>query len=84
MHILLIAETLELYENYLNGTIPIELGLLNDLETLALQNNQLSGTIPTSLAPLLSKSQSLLLQYRFAIIGSNVCTLSLQRKPIPP
>ena len=62
VHILLITEKLRLDKNFLNGTIPTELGLLSNLEELDLESNQLTGTIPTSLAslPLLRKSQPLL------------------------
>ena len=66
LHIRLITVTLSLYANNLNGTIPTELGLLSNLEDLELDTNRLIGTMPTSLASLslLSKSQSLLFQYK--------------------
>ena len=66
MHIFLFAEQLGLYENFLNGAIPTELGLLKKLDYLVLHGNRLTGTIPTSLVrlSLLSKSQSLLFQYK--------------------
>jgi hypothetical protein len=78
VHILLITEVLWLATNYLNGTIPTELGLLSSLEVLDLSQNRLTRTIPTSLASLtlLSKSQSLMFQYSFATNGSHVCTFS--------
>jgi hypothetical protein len=56
--ILLITELLSLYDNVLNGTIPTELALLNNLEVLYLHSNRLTGPVPTSSAslPRLSKS----------------------------
>ena len=68
-HILLITEDLSLSANNLTGTIPTELGLLSNLESLDMSSNQLIGTVPTSLMSLpLSKSQSLLSQYKIQIL----------------
>ena len=66
MHILLITGKLYLLDNDLTSTIPTKLGLLSNLEWLSLSLNQLTGTVPTSLVSLsnLSKSQSLLFQYK--------------------
>ncbi|MFK7979764.1 MAG: leucine-rich repeat domain-containing protein [Saprospiraceae bacterium] len=44
--------TLDLNNNQLTGTIPIELGNLGNLQTLYLYTNQLTGTIPSALSSL--------------------------------
>ena len=43
---------LELSDNYLNGSIPPELGNLSNLEALVVGGNVLSGSIPPELASL--------------------------------
>ena len=42
-------ELLHLYENYLSGEIPAELGQLTGLKALGLSGNLLSGCIPGGL-----------------------------------
>ena len=69
MCILLITEELSFWANALTGTILMELGLLSNMESLYLYSNQLIGTVPTNLASLpLSKSQSLLFQYKIQFL----------------
>ena len=72
-------EDLNLEANQLSGTIPTEMGLLSNLKELTLSFNQLTGSVPISLASLssLSKSQSLLFQYKIQFI--HYCRVSLVR-----
>ena len=44
-----LIEILDLWGNYLTGTIPTQLGRLTDLEVLWLYENRLTGTIPSQI-----------------------------------
>tara|TARA_Y100000591_G_scaffold317476_1_gene327229 strand:+ start:784 stop:1110 length:327 start_codon:yes stop_codon:yes gene_type:complete len=71
-------ERLWLVDNQLTGSIPPEIGNLNDLTSLYLRNNQLTGSIPSEISNLINLNTLFLSSNNLTgLIPNNICDLDI-------